>query len=209
MRCTQVAEPSFLTMENRSPRLGDRGRYLPHANHNMTESSDNRSIRIFAATIATLIALVALYFAVIFNLWSRDTTPRGILANFNDWPEPVQQLKLNMDEGKQAHPSFQVFLLYGQPAQILSTVICKIDYSDDTFQSVKSVLSLSSVKPTDAIQVQRQIVATNSNGWWPSDASNAEYFACQNSINGDEGPLYLAAVDHKLNKIFVYYYFNF
>lgn len=175
----------------------------------MTESSDNRSIRIFAVSIATLIALPALYFAVVFYLWSRDTTPRGILANFNDWPEPVQQLNLKINESKQTHASFQVFLLYGQPGQILSTVICKIDYSDDTFQSVKTALNLSPVEPTDAMQVQRQVVATNSDGWWPADASSADYFACQNSIDGDEGPLYLAAVDRKMNKIFVYYHFNF
>ena len=175
----------------------------------MTDLSDNRSIRIFAVSIATLIALGALSVVVVFYLWSRDTTPRGILANFKDWPEPVQQFKLNIDKRNQTHPSFQVFLLYGQPGQILSTVICKIDYSDDTFQSVKTSLSLSPVKPTDAIQVQRQVVATNSDGWWPAHASSAQYFACQNSINGDEGPLYLAAVDRKMNRIFVYYYFNF
>ena len=174
----------------------------------MIDSRDNRSIQIFVVSIGALIAIVVLFCAVVRYQW-RDTTPRGILRNFSDWPEPVQQLKLNLDDKPTSDPSFQVFLLYGQPAQILSTVICKIDYSAETFQTIESSLKLSPVKHADAIQIHRQVVATRSNDWWPATDSNADYFACQSVINGDEGPLYWVAVDRSLGRILVYYYFNF
>jgi len=60
----------------------------------------------------------------------------------------------------------------------------------------------------DTIQVRRQIDSTGSADWWPAESSNADCYACENSMNGEEGPLYVAAVDSKLGKIFVRYYFN-
>ncbi len=62
----------------------------------------------------------------------------------------MQELKVHLTDRSKPDPSFQVYLLYDKPAQTLSTVICRMDSSVATFQTIESFLKPSPVQENEA-----------------------------------------------------------
>ncbi|MCA9058867.1 MAG: hypothetical protein KDA85_10215 [Planctomycetaceae bacterium] len=170
----------------------------------MNDSQGKRAYWHLGIAIGVCIVLV-----VFVRLQWRDTTQRGVLADFRDWPKPVQQLKHTVDNQTDTDPAFDVYLMSGYPGQDLSTVVCRIDYSAQTFATLQTELQLSAASQSDIARVHDRMNQASDNQWWPAPGNQVDYFADQSVINGDEGPLFRAAIDASQQKIFVLYEFNF
>jgi hypothetical protein len=139
----------------------------------------------------------------------RDTTPRGELPNVSDWPEPIQDLyKVLSDQGADTK-TFEVFLLHGQPAETLSTVVCRMKIDDDAWKTLQKTLKLQPISESIIYSLRRSIVDLAGPSWWPLSTAQAQYFACERSLAGDEGDLYCAAREPATGRVFIHYEFNF
>lgn len=163
-----------------------------------------------------LLAIVVgapLLFSIAFNLlWAyswRDTTPRGPLTAVTDWPEPIQDLHASLDASGADTSSFSVYLLYGQPGQVLSTVVCRIEIDDAGWGAIAGKLDLQPIPTAEGIALYSNIVASSDSSWWPATNSTSDYFASARLLAGDEGDLYYAARDSEKQIAYVHYYFNF
>ena len=158
-----------------------------------------------------LVACVG-FFAIWPMLWSyswRDRTQRGILDNSSDWPEPIQELATAIASKSSNSKPIEVYLLYGQRASILSTVVCRMPFSDETWDTIESRLELRPVGPTFWAGLREQIVSKSSLSWWPPTDHNVDYFASARLLDGDESDLYVCAIDRVSEIIHIHYHFNF
>ena len=105
--------------------------------------------------------------------------------------------------------SFSVYLLYGQPAQVLSTVVCRVDIDDAAWDIVATKLDLQSIPNSDGIALHSGIAPSSDTSWWPATNSNSDYFASARLLAGDEADLYYVARDNDMNIAYVHYHFNF
>ena len=173
------------------------------------ETRQNRAVFWFLAILVGL----PLFFFLAFNvLWAyswRDTTPRGPLTAATDWPEPIQDLHAALDASGADTSSFSVYLLYGQPAQVLSTVVCRVDIDDAAWDIVATKLDLQSIPNSDGIALHSGIAPSSDTSWWPATNSNSDYFASARLLAGDEADLYYVARDNDMNIAYVHYHFNF
>ena len=147
-------------------------------------------------------------------MWARawrDTTPRGPLNARTDWPEPVRDIQAALTDAGVNAASFEVYLLYGEPGQTLSTVVCRLDDSSAAMDSLQAQLHLKTVSRDNAFQwAGSQVLYYSATDWWPSDhEDNVEYFASERLIAGDEADLYVVARDTTTNRIFIHYNYNF
>lgn len=139
----------------------------------------------------------------------RDTTPRGPLVTVNDWPEPIQELYASLNEAGVDTKSFSVWLLHGQPASTLSTVVCRIEVDDSGWAAIQEKLDLKPVSKSKGAVMRDLIVPRSDESWWPSSHRSVEYFISAHALAGGEGDLYSAARDKASGRAFIYYDFNF
>jgi hypothetical protein len=148
-----------------------------------------------------------LLFAYFHYAW-RDTTPVGPLNSVTDWPKPVQDIYHSIDAAGLPTEQFQVCLLHGQPGWTDCTVICRAPLTDQLLELISSQLGLQTIPTSDATTVGSRVKSRVS-GWWPNASNGVAYLACSNSLAGEEGPLYVVAVDSPSAKLYIHYYFNF
>lgn len=164
--------------------------------------------------ILTLITVPFVLWLAFNLMWAyawRDMTPRGPLPAAADWPEPVRQLRAALAQSDVDVESFAVYLLYGQPGNLLSTVACRMDDSAGALDLLTARLRLQQIDRDEvAGSLGREILACASSEWWPSeDDQAAEYFGSENLIAGEKDDQYVVARDRSRGLIFIHYYFNF
>lgn len=116
-----------------------------------------------------------------------DRTPRGPLVAQADWPEPIQELHASMSDTGADMESFSVYLLHGEPGQILSTVACRVDVDPAGWDAIRNKLDLQSIPDADGQSIYNAIVPLSDSTWWPSRSSiSVKYFASARLLAGDE-----------------------
>jgi len=140
----------------------------------------------------------------------RDTTVRQQLTAVEQWPEPIQELRADMQAAGIDTESFAVYLLYGEPRRTLTEVVCRMDCDERAWALLRDRFDLRSVPHAEGIWLHEKIVRVSSPEWWPSPEDEAvAYFASAHLLAGGEGPLYYAAYDPTAGRAFVHYHFNF
>ncbi|MBN2294239.1 MAG: hypothetical protein JXM70_17560 [Pirellulales bacterium] len=163
--------------------------------------------------VCVFIFVLVLWFA--FNImWAyacRDITPRGPLPNAVDWPEPVQQMHDTLTKAEVDIQSFAVYLIYGQPGDLFSTVVCRMDSSTSACNTLAEHLNLQPIsRDLAAKYAGKKTLRFASSDWWPSkDDENVEYYASKNIFDAYRDALFIVAYDKSRNKIFIYYYNEF
>jgi hypothetical protein len=105
---------------------------------------------------------------------------------------------------------FEVYLLDGQPRSILSEVVCRTNYREELMERLQSELQLEPSSGTDNNRLRERLNSHGlTNAWWPKQVGAAQYFVCQQTHRGDEGPLFTVAFDKHASTIFIHYWFNF
>ena len=173
------------------------------------ETRQNRAVFWFLAVLVGLPLIFLVAFNVLWEYSCRDTTPRGPLTAVADWPEPIQDLHAALEASGADTSSFSVYLLYGQPGQVLSTVVCRVGIDDAGWDTIATKLELQSIPDSDGVALHSGIVPPSDASWWPDTNSNSEYFASARLLAGDEGDLYYAARNSEEHVAYVHYDFNF
>lgn len=172
-----------------------------------------RNNRVILWSFALLIGVPLLFFAAFGVLWASwwflDTTPRGPLTVASDWPEPIQDLHAALGASGADTSSFSVYLLQGQPAQLLSTVVCRVDVDDAGWDAIAAQLDLQPIPSSHGVAIHTTIVPLSDASWWPATDSESNYFASARLLAGDEADLYEAARDNDSNTAYIHYFFNF
>lgn len=160
--------------------------------------------------VVLAILVVPVSFVLFIQLAWRDQTPRGILPDRSDWPDPVQKLEQAVGLPSTTGQRFEVYLLDGQPRTILSEVVCRTNYREELMGRLQSELKLQPSSGTDNNRICKRM---NSHGladdWWSKQDGTAQYFVCQQTHRGDEGPLFTVAFDKQASTIYIHYWFNF
>ena len=177
----------------------------------MTETQKLSPVLIGVCAIIAVPAVLWFAFNIMWAYTWRDTTPRGPLATETEWPEPIREMHTAMAKADVDLQSFAVYLLYGQPGQTLSTVVCRMDSSSDALDVLTSHLDLKPITCDDSARwAGNEVLQYTSSDWWaPDDDDNARYYASNNLVVGDEADQYVVAHDVSRNIIFIHYYFNF
>jgi hypothetical protein len=173
------------------------------------ETRQNRAAFWFVAILVgvPLLFLVAFYVQQAYS--RRDTTSRGPLTAVADWPEPIQDLHAALEASGTDTSSFSVYLLYGQPEQVLSTVVCRVRVDDASWDTIATKLDLQQIPNSDGIDLHAAIVPLSDTSWWPATNSPSDYFASRRLLAGDEADLYQVARNNQTNVVYIYYQFNF
>ena len=162
--------------------------------------------------LAILLAVPLFLFVAFNSLWDygwRDTTPRGPLPAVSDWPEPIQDFHTALMASGADTSSFSAYLLYGQPGQLLSTVVCRVDVDDVAWNTIVTNLDLQPIQKSDGVAMHSEIVQSSDTSWWPSTDSDSDYFASARLLAGDEADLYQAARNNDSDTAYIHYYFTF
>jgi len=175
----------------------------------MDDAPRIKTILIVVALVVGLAVCAVAAFVVLCSWTWRDTTPRGPLASVSDWPEPVQDLYASLNDAGVDTETFSVYLLYGQPGETLSTVVCRVDVDDTGWRAIQRKLDLQPIPDSDGKSLRDVIVSSADPSWWPPSTSHAQYFASARLLAGDEADLYYAARDLDSGRAFVHYHFNF
>ena len=170
------------------------------------------SVKTVLVAVALLIGLPVCAMTTCNLMWWyswRDNTPRGPLVNVTDWPEPIQDLYTSLGDAGIDTSSFSVYLLYGQPAQLSSSVACRMDTDETAWHKIQQKLDLDPISESHGESLRTLIIPRASPSWWPGEEDDVEYFASSHLLAGGEGDLYYAARDTNAGRAYVYYYFNF
>lgn len=160
--------------------------------------------------VVIAILVVPVSFMVFIDYAWRDKTPRGILHDRFDWPEPVQQLEQAVGLPGTIGQGFEVYLLDGQPRSTLSEVMCRTKFREQVFQRLQAELKLQPANDLDNVPLRSRLNSCGlADEWWPKQNAAAQYFVCQQTHQSDEGPLFKVAIDRQSNRIFIHYWFNF
>ena len=173
------------------------------------ETRNNRASLWLLAIFLGTPFLLFVAFNVLYVYGWRDTTPRGPLSTTSDWPAPIQDFHSVLAASGADTSSFSVYLLYGQPGQVLSTVICRVDVDDAAWRTIAANLDLRPIPKSDGVALHSEVVQSSDASWWPSTDSDSDYFASARLLAGDEADLYQAARNNESGTAYIRYHFNF
>jgi hypothetical protein len=126
-----------------------------------------------------------------------------------DWPEPIQKLYSSLNASGLDTETFAVCLLDGQPANILATVVCRIQVDDPGWVTIPRHWTLQPIPRNDGESLRDSMVSKSDPSWWPPQSDSVEYFASASRLAGDEGDPYIAAHDTTSSRAYIHYFFNF
>lgn len=169
----------------------------------------NRGVTWLFVVLVGLPFIVLVAFNALWEYSCTDPTQRRPLTAVADWPGPIQDLRTALEASGADTSSFSVYLLYGHPGQILSTVVCRVHIDDAGWDTVAAKLDLQSIPTSEGVALASEVVPSSDASWWPAINSNSAYFASARLIAGDEGDLYYAARDNEDHVAYVHYHFNF
>lgn len=164
----------------------------------------------WALGIVAAVALVLIMaFSVLVSFAFRDTTPRGSLPDPATWPKGVRQLRDDMQSANIDTSGFEVYLVHGKPGSDLSTVLCRMP---DTSQSFEFLTQRLELKPPEGsrsgcFKVGEEVEAPP--GWWPSSSKDTQMFISRNIWKELEADLYFVAHDTAQKRTYILYEFNF
>lgn len=179
---------------------------------NRSRGINDYLVRLIAFVLVVVsVVVVGFVFISLTFFWASfsDTTRRGLLESSGDWPEPIQKLAVRIASETEDVPLMQVYLLEGSAGSVLSTVVCRVPYSEEAWEKIQAKLELKPIEPEFLGNLRDQIFSKADRSWWPPKNHAANYFASARLLAGEKDDLYFCSVDPETAMIYIHYRFNF
>jgi hypothetical protein len=166
--------------------------------------------RRFLITAALLLAAAFVSIPVVWYACYWTHSEVGPLHDQATWPTPIRTLHSEMATAGIDTHAFQVILIHGRGGSDLSKVACRMTDTPEIRKYLTHQLDLLPVRKSDSVAlITSEASRLAPPDWWPRSPVKRQMYVSRRLREGEEGDLYVVAIDSAQGRIFVHYHFNF